>query len=195
MTVQDRYGGEFIVQATPREVTGRQGTLKTRNTVEGKVVTAVASIDADQQTMAEQRRDASILLVLQGTIQLFDNPFLRTIWPDQEEVVWPEEQFPAHDAPPPLSYQFPLNESQQSAVESMLTLTNDSRLVLIQGPPGTGKTTVIGAFVQSAVDAGWGGIWLLAQSNVAVKNIAEKLDKIGFLDFRLLVSRDFHLGW
>lgn len=35
----------------------------------------------------------------------------------------------------------------------------------------------------------------MAQSNVAVKNIAEKLMDIGFEDWRLLVSADFHFDW
>lgn len=39
------------------------------------------------------------------------------------------------------------------------------------------------------------GIWLVAQSNVAVKNIAEKLASCDFWDFRLLVSKDFHFDW
>jgi hypothetical protein len=195
MTVQDRHGGEYVVQARTKEVTGRQGTLKAAGAIQGKAVISVASVDPDGQTMAEQRRDATILAIMQGLSPLFDNPFLRTIWPDNGEVVWPAETFPTIDTPPPLSYQYPLNESQQLAVESMLSLTNDLRILLIQGPPGTGKTTVIGAFVQSAVDSGWTGIWLLAQSNVAVKNIAEKLAKIGFDDWKLLVSKDFHLGW
>jgi hypothetical protein len=60
---------------------------------------------------------------------------------------------------------------------------------------GTGKTSVIARFVLSAVHAGRGGIWLIAQSNVAVKNIAEKLMNINFTDFRLLVSKDFMEGW
>ncbi|KAG1821663.1 AAA domain-containing protein [Suillus subaureus] len=38
-------------------------------------------------------------------------------------------------------------------------------------------------------------IWLVAHSNVAVKNIAEKLDKVGFREFKLLVSKDFHYDW
>ncbi|EIN09803.1 hypothetical protein PUNSTDRAFT_113158 [Punctularia strigosozonata HHB-11173 SS5] len=37
--------------------------------------------------------------------------------------------------------------------------------------------------------------WLTAQSNVAVRNIAEKLSDMGFSSWRLLVSKDFHLGW
>lgn len=46
-----------------------------------------------------------------------------------------------------------------------------------------------------ATAAGNGGIWLIAQSNVAVKNIALKLISIGFQNWRILVSRDFHDGW
>ncbi|KAI6155124.1 AAA domain-containing protein, partial [Pisolithus tinctorius] len=38
-------------------------------------------------------------------------------------------------------------------------------------------------------------IWIAAQSNVAVKNVAEKFDKIGFHDFKLLVSLEFHFDW
>jgi hypothetical protein len=37
-------------------------------------------------------------------------------------------------------------------------------------------------------------VWIVAQSNVAVKNIAEKLVKVG-VDFRLLVSKEFHFEW
>jgi hypothetical protein len=49
--------------------------------------------------------------------------------------------------------------------------------------------------VLSAIKAGQRGIWLMAQSNVAVKNIAEKLAKLDFFDFKLLVSKNFHFEW
>jgi hypothetical protein len=60
-----------------------------------------------------------------------------------------------------------------------------------------GKTTVISAAVISLMaDSNKGrSVWLVAQSNVAVKNIAEKLADLGFFDFRLLVSQDFHFDW
>ena len=65
-----------------------------------------------------------------------------------------------------------------------------------QGPPGTGKTTVISAVVQSKIiEHPSNTIWIIAQSNVAVKNVAEKLADSGFLDFKLLVSKDFHFDW
>ncbi|KZT73690.1 hypothetical protein DAEQUDRAFT_637085, partial [Daedalea quercina L-15889] len=66
------------------------------------------------------------------------------------------------------------------------------------GPPGTGKTTVIAASVlelMSIPKEEGRGIWLVAQSNVAVKNIAEKLADVDFLDFKILVSYDFHFDW
>ncbi|KAK0193842.1 P-loop containing nucleoside triphosphate hydrolase protein [Armillaria mellea] len=68
-------------------------------------------------------------------------------------------------------------------------------ITLIQGPPGTGKTSVIAAFVHCALAEGKSGIWLIAQSNVAVKNIAEKLIKTNFKEWKLLVSQDFHYDW
>lgn len=70
------------------------------------------------------------------------------------------------------------------------------RVCLVQGPPGTGKTTVIAESVQR-IRAGDSRrtIYLVAQSNVAVKNIAEKLAVVGFLDFRLLITHEFHFDW
>ena len=65
-----------------------------------------------------------------------------------------------------------------------------------QGPPGTGKTTVIAAAVHSKIaEHHLNTIWVIAQSNVAVKNVAEKLADSGFVDFKLLVSKDFHFDW
>jgi regulator of nonsense transcripts 1 len=77
----------------------------------------------------------------------------------------------------------------------MLQQSNDGRLTVIQGPPGTGKTTVIASFVQAAFAGGLSGIWLVAQSNVAVKNIAEKLADFGLTEWKLLVSKDFFDYW
>lgn len=72
---------------------------------------------------------------------------------------------------------------------------------LVQGPPGTGKTTLIASIIQwlhdpesSQIDNG-DGLYIIAQSNVAVKRVAEKLVDIKFLDFKLLVSDDFYEEW
>lgn len=61
------------------------------------------------------------------------------------------------------------------------------------GPPGTGKTTVISAAAKTWAQANE-PVWIIAHSNVAVKNIAEKLLKDS-VDFKLLVSKDFYKEW
>jgi len=88
-----------------------------------------------------------------------------------------------------------LNGSQHTAVNAMLSKSSRNVITIIQGPPGTGKTSVIAFFVQMAVALGKSGIWLVAQSNVAVKNIAEKLSEVGFYDYRLLISDGFIDDW
>lgn len=78
----------------------------------------------------------------------------------------------------------------------MLAETDAHRITIIQGPPGTGKTSVIATFAHFSVNLlEQGGIWLIAQSNVAVKNIAEKLIATNFTAWKLVVSKDFHFDW
>lgn len=61
------------------------------------------------------------------------------------------------------------------------------------GPPGTGKTSTIAAALHL-----WQverrPVWVIAQSNVGVQNIAEKLHEKE-IDFKLLVSKEFHFEW
>lgn len=77
--------------------------------------------------------------------------------------------------------------------------TTGPHIQLVQGPPGTGKTTLIASIVQWLHGSPGGregeALYIIAQSNVAVKRVAEKLADIGFLEFRLLVSEDFYLEW
>lgn len=169
--------------------------------MEGKVIGTITTIGRDDPTNAEKQRERLILRVLQGAVELLsDNPWVTKICllpPD--DFSWPAS-FRSVSTTLPLEPDFttlqrPLNSSQLRAVKQMLSPTDDSRICLIQGPPGTGKTTVIATYVLLSVSCGQSGIWLTAQSNVAVKNIAEKLCDFGFLDWKLLVSTDFHYEW
>ena len=90
----------------------------------------------------------------------------------------------------------PLNDSQTKAVKAIISTDDRHRVVLVHGPPGTGKTTVIAASTQSIVQSDRNAtVYLIAHSNVAVKNIAEKLVTSDFLDFRIIVSKEFHFDW
>lgn len=68
--------------------------------------------------------------------------------------------------------------------------------IVVAGPPGTGKTATIAASVESwiAANPNGGVIYCCCASNVAAKNIGIALSKIQ-LDFRLIVSSEFHIGW
>jgi DNA replication protein DnaC len=61
------------------------------------------------------------------------------------------------------------------------------------GPPGTGKTTTIAAAAAIWV-SNKQPCWIVAQSNVGVKNIAEKLSK-KTVSFKLIVSQEFLFEW
>ncbi|KAI0671739.1 P-loop containing nucleoside triphosphate hydrolase protein [Trametes maxima] len=195
VTVHDpTIGLDFTVDATVDDVNGRYGLLKTNINLNGRTVTSVVSQGRDDPTNADQMRDKTVLQALQGRQKIYGSPFLQYIFQHSDDFTWPGN-FPDSDSIPPIVPTRPLNESQQQAVTHMLTNNHNTHISIIQGPPGTGKTSVIAAYVTSATAAGESGIWLMAQSNIAVKNIAEKLADVGFQNWRLLVSKDFHLGW
>lgn len=148
-------------------------------------------------TNAEGQRANIILMALQRKIRLVQQPFVRSIWLPIKKMSWPAAmKFSTLESPPIHFPHRPLNPSQFCAVENILSTRNEDRITVIHGPPGTGKTTVIAATVTSLmVFPSKRTIWLVAQSNVAVKNIAEKLADVDFLDFKLLVSKDFRYDW
>lgn len=92
-----------------------------------------------------------------------------------------------------------LNDSQARAVSALCAPEGAGWLhpvvQIVQGPPGSGKTTMIAAMVQWLAHESKDPIYLVTQSNTAVKNIAEKLENIGFKSYKLIVSREFKNDW
>ncbi|KAG8844026.1 hypothetical protein FRC20_003655 [Serendipita sp. 405] len=175
----------------------------------------------EEATTLDNQRSNFILFALQGRVSVQNNKLLQQIW--FPESYMPSSIEPTLPELLGAEYQR-LNRRQKRAVEEMMKEGPDPRIVLIHGPPGTGKTSVIAAMTQcllnTAVDAteerqeeliqsamrsdaeiideptpGGPGVWIVAQSNVAVKNVAEKLIKVGILDFKLIVSGEFHFEW
>ncbi|KAF9243392.1 hypothetical protein BU15DRAFT_42953 [Melanogaster broomeanus] len=183
------------VTGRARQVVGRSARVVLNGPVTGDKIVSVTTVGKEDPTYAESHREDVILKTLQNSTMLLSQPFFKSVWLPEERPLWP---VPTEEPIDPLVY-FPgraLNPSQEDAVQKILSTSNEDRIVMIQGPPGTGKTTVIAAAVISHDYAGSDRtIWIAAQSNVAVKNIAEKLIKDGFDKFKLLVSKDFHLDW
>lgn len=85
-----------------------------------------------------------------------------------------------------------LNPSQSRVVARIVApTTGRTRATLVHGPPGTGKTSTIAAATWVLGEAGE-PVWIVAQSNDGIRNVAEKLHKVGFRQFVLLVSNDYH---
>ena len=188
----------YSLSGAAAQVKGRSALIAVEHNLEGKEITSMTSFGKEAPTRAEAERSQAILSMLQGNLPLFDSHWMRALWFPSQPVNWPESFSPPPNASAiEIQEQLdpPLNDSQHMAITKMLSQSLDSHLTLVQGPPGTGKTSVIATYVLSAIQAGQRGIWLMAQSNVAVKNIAEKLVKVGFTNFRLLVSRTFHFEW
>ncbi|RDB26163.1 Regulator of nonsense transcripts 1 [Hypsizygus marmoreus] len=210
-TIQGTGAGEYAIRGEMAIVEGKSGVLTTNHLLGNKTMPTIISIGRDDPTTAEAQRAATVCCILQGTDKLLsDSPWIKNIWlpgDGGESLIWPEDwSLPSptvfqvttrHQSPPPppSGLVLQLNASQQQAVNTMFSPLDSDRITIIQGPPGTGKTSVIASFVQLAIQAGFDGLWLVAQSNVAVKNIAEKLAKVGFLNWKLLVSNDFHYEW
>ena len=182
------------VTGRARHVEGRSAHVSFNGLVDGEIV-SVNTIGKEDMTYAQAARQAIILHVLQSRTSLLSQLFFQRIWLPHERTSWPKED----DGTLELSIYFPqraLNPSQEMAVEKILSSDDDNRVVAVHGPPGTGKTTVIAAAVSSFHLADHERfVWIAAQSNVAVKNIAEKLCDVGFHDFKILVSKDFHFDW
>ncbi|KZP11024.1 hypothetical protein FIBSPDRAFT_195553 [Athelia psychrophila] len=174
------------------KVDGRAATIKLRGNFQGNRIKEIWTVGKEDPTGAEALRAAIILKGLQQRNTILTQPFVQSIWLPNERITWPPRQVTRATQ---IHFPYrPLNTSQTRAVAEIIS--NKNPISLVHGPPGTGKTSVIAASVINMMSGpSPRTVWLIAQSNVAVKNIAEKLAEVGFLNFRLLVSKDFHFDW
>ncbi|KAG6856899.1 hypothetical protein H0H87_012480 [Tephrocybe sp. NHM501043] len=181
------------VSARVKRVNGRSASLILHSPIDGKIQ-SVITVGRDPLTTAEETREQITLAVLKCSNRIVKNPFFKRIWLPSEGVSWPNP--PSSFVPVTISFPGrPLNVTQTKATTAILS--HKHPVTLIQGPPGTGKTTVIAAAITSIMSSTdrTKTVWVVAQSNVAVRNVAEKLADIKYFDFKILVSKDFHFEW
>ena len=177
-------------------VVGCAVTIALDSQFAGSEILSVTTIGKEPSTKAEDECQRVVAMAFHGRSNLLQQPFFRAIYLSDPSPPWEPTYYSRRVMP---RIRFParrLNVCQEDALYAILSSADRHRVVMIHGPPGTGKTTVIAAAVHSTMAANsQHGVWLLAQSNVAVKNIAEQLASSGFMDFRLLVSDEYHFDW
>jgi len=153
-------------------------------------VVSLVMLGPEDPSLADSIKVETILNILKGSSEVINGAIPKCLWFNDEV---PEEVVPPH---PEFLDEFGdgMNERQREALKLMLSESRTIQLPIIIGPPGTGKTTVISAFTR-ALAASNCPVWVVAQSNVGVKNIASRLMKDDFMDWRLLISKDFYNGW
>ena len=188
---------------------GRTSSARAGGPLKGEV-SRIRVIGREERTNAEQAQYRFLLHSLTAARHI--PPFVNIIWfPGNAQEIESDEEI---DLSCGLSSQVLkiLNDSQQEVVRAMVSTAPQDLLVVahgmraflqlsfihsntdvISGPPGTGKTTTIAA-AASIWESHKRPCWVIAQSNVGVKNIAEKLFKVG-VKFRLLVSQEFLFQW
>ncbi|KAI6128955.1 P-loop containing nucleoside triphosphate hydrolase protein [Pisolithus croceorrhizus] len=195
LQIETRNGTQVLGRAI--HVDGRQAQIQILGALQDDEIKSVTTFGKADLTSAEACRESVILSILKGESTVMSHPFFKTIWLPDDSIHWPPSDHLKSKIPISCG-DLKVNASQERAIQKILSASNEDRVVLIQGAPGTGKTTVITAAVTSITSfpaANSRTVWIAAQSNVAVKNIAEKFASIGFYDFALLVSKEFHFDW
>ncbi|SJL10795.1 uncharacterized protein ARMOST_14189 [Armillaria ostoyae] len=174
-------GHEF--KGSPAKAHGKRASINVSGSFHG-TVTGVKVFGRERATNAEKAHDMLLLRALQGECHLSHSKFVRMLWfPSKDD----EKYFLISDTQTSPVLGGNLNKSQRKVVSSMISARP---LVLVHGPPGTGKPWTISAAAEI-----WGRsnltTWIVAHSNIAVKNIAEKW-ALSRVDFKIVVSKEVY---
>ncbi|PCH35506.1 nucleoside triphosphate hydrolase protein [Wolfiporia cocos MD-104 SS10] len=187
--VMDTAHGETIYgRANAAE--GKNTTVKLLTGNARRDVENVRIVGREELTNAERARDEFILRLLRGEMSLEGPDFTNMIWFPAFALAQINQQ-DAAPASMALAH-LGLNPSQSQVANAMISI-NSHPLVVAHGPPGTGKTRTISA-ASWYWDQSHCPVWVVAQSNVGVKNIAESFVK-SEIDFKILVSKEFYVEW
>ncbi|KAI9510320.1 P-loop containing nucleoside triphosphate hydrolase protein [Russula earlei] len=179
-----------VVGAKIKGAKGRQSSAVTERPL-NDVVSRIQVIGREEPTNAEQAQYRFLLISL--TTSRHTPLFVNIIWfpGSTRSIKRGGESYSLSGYESRILEK--LNESQRGIVGAMVSTTPRDSLIIAHGPPGTGKTTTIAAAAEI-----WSPhrlpCWIIAQSNVGVKNIAETLLKKK-INFKLIVSLEFMFEW
>jgi hypothetical protein len=192
------FSSSMTVTARTKDVKGKTGTFKLLQAPKkpSSQILSVITIGKDAATVNEaDARQIMRLVLSEGDATFASNLVICRVFGLPEKPLLLLPSFQTRYSPSRIS--FKLNPAQHRAVQGFCSPPrhlSGPLIRLVHGPPGTGKTTLIASIIQGLTCTSE-AIYACAQSNVAVKNIAEKLTRAGFTEFKLLVSEDFYFEW
>jgi len=215
ITAEDHQTKRKIqVEASIMSIEGRTATLSIKDQsklerMNNPKVISVMTIGKDDPTAAEDQLRDMVLQRLLGRareeVSVEKVPLIDLIWnapATSSSTLSSSRTCPPRKLPPnsgAKAVTVRLNASQARAVVALCSPAAPSYrqpvVQIVQGPPGSGKTTMIAAMVQWLSKQGKDPIYLVSQSNIAVKNIAEKLEKVNFRSYGIIVSHEFKNEW
>ncbi|KIM34855.1 hypothetical protein M413DRAFT_434968 [Hebeloma cylindrosporum] len=190
VVMTDVHGREYTGNA--QGARGKQTTIRLNDNRRGiGALSTVKVLGRQELTNPEKAHDELLFHILTNKKDLRTSPFVRSIWfPTWKDIHDLPEVVEEWDTDFILSG-MGLNDSQRTVVQAMV---GEQPIVVTHGPPGTGKTTTIAAASRIWDLCGF-PVWIVAHSNVAVKNIAETLFKKE-VDFKLIVwTKEFYVEW
>ncbi|KDQ17077.1 hypothetical protein BOTBODRAFT_224637 [Botryobasidium botryosum FD-172 SS1] len=194
-TVVFKYDNGHEIEGRAVSTAGRDTNVKiSRNVSALGPVRDIQVVGREDPTPADTARTKFLLGFLHGSLDIEESEFIRQIYfPTKDDKAVAQR----NRSPPSRGALFGaidprLNNAQASAARALLS-PDSHEMVLVQGPPGTGKTRTIAAVIK-AWEAYSMPAWVVAQSNVGVKRIAETLLEHQ-CKFLLIVSKEFHFGW
>ncbi|KAF8483864.1 hypothetical protein DFH94DRAFT_690333 [Russula ochroleuca] len=168
-----------VIEAKTKGTRGRRTFVRTKQRLTGKVI-RIRVMGCEDRTCAEKARHQFLSASLNSSHRR-DAPFF-------VKAIWLPKNLKGKTG-----HRNASTKATREVATAMLSSSRCDSLVIVHGPPGTGKTTTIAAAAATWVDHGV-PCWVVAQSNVGVKNIAETLVRRG-VKFKLLVSKDFIFEW
>ncbi|KZT04827.1 P-loop containing nucleoside triphosphate hydrolase protein [Laetiporus sulphureus 93-53] len=187
IVIRDKSGRTIYGRAT--NASGKTTHIEiSRGTYRGEVE-SIHVVGREEPTNAERARDEFILRLLRGQVYL-DSRFIDVFWFPGPSIMADVRLANTSASNSHLEH-VQLNESQRTVTNAMVL--GSQSVIITHGPPGTGKTKTISTAVEFWDQRG-SPVWVIAQSNVGVKNIAESFFKHD-INFKLLVSKEFHFEW
>ncbi|KZP01561.1 hypothetical protein CALVIDRAFT_559374 [Calocera viscosa TUFC12733] len=199
MNVMITLGNGRLCPGKAVAVHGRKTLLEIQdNTIlrDNAIIESILVVGGDSLSNPEvAKRDWMLSQLREPTRLANRSSIFRSVWfPTEADIKMLKESVAcaADLADEDYDWDVKMDESQTNVAAIMCC--PEYPLVLAHGPPGSGKTRTISAAVHK-----WTSLkqtsWLVCQSNIGVKNIAESLINNGFTQFKLLVSKEFYNSW